>query len=478
MATTASSRPRDFIKISAENYLSRGFFEKEAEHLWPRVWQVACREEQIPNPGDYIVYDVADETIVVVRNRQGGFDAFFNVCPHRGRQIMEGCGHAANFRCPYHNWTFDLNGRNVAVQDREDWGGALESENIDLVRVKTGQWGGFVWINMDAEAESLEDYLAPVPQYLDPFEYENLRFRWGLQLHIPANWKVALEAFMEAYHVAATHTQLLPTQGDDYTTSFAHGKHSHFGYWDGKVPVGQPSPRLKREVPADPRHGIIEFFRQYEDTFRAIFTDRDYEAAKKIIDHLPPTVDARTAFVTAINLGREAAEAEGCGYPPNLTPQAMYKAGADWHIFPNCVTLPYFDGAVWYRARPDGDDPGKCIFDIWSLKRYGPDKAPKVEIEVHKDVEGKSFGLILDQDIANISKVQRGMKSRAFHYARPNPVQEVEITNFHRHLEEYVLDRRALESGGELAAAGQSGPTDDAVALSTGRRRSTAQETK
>ena len=430
---------RDLVKVSAENYISKDFLLKEKEHLWPKVWQVACREEEIPNPGDYIVYDVADDTIVVVRSKDGEVDAFFNVCPHRGRQIMEGCGHTVNFRCQYHNWTFALNGRNVAVQDKEDWGGALDRENIDLKPVMTGLWGGFVWINMDPDCESLEEYLNPIPEYLDAFEFEKMRFRWSLELHLPCNWKAALEAFMEGYHVAATHSQLLPTQGDDRTQSVAHGKHSHFGYWNATAPIGVPSPRLKTETPADVRPGVIEFFRQMEDTFKAIFTDRDYEAAKLIMEHLPPDVDPLTAFGAAIEFGRKAAEEEGCGYPPNLTAEAMFKAGTDWHVFPNCVTLPYFDGAVWYRARPDGDDPNKCIFNIWSLKRYAEGKEPKVVTEVHKDITGKSFGLIVDQDVANMEKVQRGMKSRGFSYARPNPVQEVEIINFHRTLEQYVL---------------------------------------
>jgi phenylpropionate dioxygenase-like ring-hydroxylating dioxygenase large terminal subunit len=95
-------------KVSKENYLSPEFLNLENKHLWPRVWQVACRADEIPNAGDYLVYDVADETIVVVRRENGDVDAFHNVCPHRGRQIMVGCGHAVNFRCRYHNWTYAL----------------------------------------------------------------------------------------------------------------------------------------------------------------------------------------------------------------------------------------------------------------------------------------------------------------------------------------------------------------------------------
>jgi phenylpropionate dioxygenase-like ring-hydroxylating dioxygenase large terminal subunit len=433
MATAVEDRVRDIIKLSGENYLSPEFAQKEKAHLWTKVWQVACREEEIPKSGDYLVYEVADETIVVVRRPDGGIKAFHNVCPHRGRKIMDGCGHAVNFRCAYHNWTFDLDGKNVAVQDREDWAGTLDGEQLDLYGVKTGTWGGFVWINMDAECETLEAYLETIPEFLDPFEYEKLRYRWYLELTLPCNWKVALEAFMEGYHVAGTHPQLLPVQGDDYTQSYAQGKHGHFGYWESTQPAGVPSPRLKKAIPSDVRPGIVDFFRQMEDDFGAIFTDRDFEASKKIMDVLPADADPMTAFGTAVELGRQAADAEGLGY------EELGKAGADWHIFPNCVTLPWFDGAVWYRARPNGDDPNSCIFNIWSLKRYAPGAEPRLERRVIEDATGMSFGLIVDQDLANMTAVQKGMKSSAFRYAKPNPKQEMELINFHRTLERYVL---------------------------------------
>ena len=434
-------------KVSVENFTSRDFMEGEKARLWPKVWQVAAREEDMPNVGDYVVYDVADETIIVVRTREG-IKAHHNVCPHRGSAIMEGRGHAANFRCRYHNWAFDLDGKNIAVQDKEDWGNSLGCEKLDLHSVTVGLWGGFVWINMDPDCEPLADYLAPIPDYLDPFELENMRYRWALELVIPANWKVALEAFMEGYHVAATHPQLLPTQGDDYTTSFAHGKHAHFGYFTATSIPGQPSPRLKRASPDDARPGVMEFFQGLEDTFGAIFTDRDAAAAKGIMDVLPADADPMTAFGTAVELGRAAADAEGCGYPPNLSFEALARAGADWHVFPNCVTLPYFDGAVWYRARPNGDDIDSCIFNIWSLKRFGPGQEPKIEHVRHDSIMGKSFKLIVDQDLANMARVQKGMKSRAFGYARPNPVQEVEISNFHNWLETYVLGAPRVAVGG------------------------------
>ena len=427
-------------RVSRDNYLSRDFLLREKEHLWPKVWQVAGRVEEIPNPGDYITYDVADESITVVRTNADQIKAYFNACPHRGRALTEGCGRAAQFRCKYHGWTFNLDGANVLVQDRHDWDESpLQDSEIGLVPVHVDTWGGFIWINMSETTETLAEYLETVPHLLDAFEYENMRFRLYLELKLPCNWKIALEAFMEGYHVAATHPQLLPVQGDDYTQSYAHGKHAHFGYFKAAAPMGGPSPRLNEAVPADLRPGVIEFFRQMEEDFGAIMTDRDYEASKQIMDTVPESAGPYEAFLAAVELGRAAADAEGAGYPADLTFEKIAAAGADWHIFPNCVTLPYFDGAVWYRARPDGDNPDSCIFNIWSLKRYGPGKEPKLERQVVDDVTGKDFRLIVNQDIQNMKAVQKGMKTRGFRAARPNPVQEVEILNFHQTLERYVL---------------------------------------
>jgi phenylpropionate dioxygenase-like ring-hydroxylating dioxygenase large terminal subunit len=427
-------------QISPENYVSREFAAKEKQNLWPKVWQVAGREEEIPNPGDFIIYDIADESIIVARAKDGGLVAYHNACPHRGRQLADACGHATHFRCKYHGWTFDLEGRNVQVQDRDDWEGSLDQENIDLHAVRVDTWGGFLWINMQPEGETLKEYLEVIPSYLDHFEYENMRFRWYLEVKLNCNWKVAAEAFMEGYHVAATHPQLLPVGGNDYTLSAAKGKHAHFGYWYEQVlPLGMPSPRLKQAPPADARPGVVEFFRQMEEDLKAIMTDRDYEASKGVLDLLPAEADPMTVFGTAVELGRQAALAEGTDYPAGLDFQTMGAAGADWHIFPNCITLPYFDGAIFYRARPNGDDPDSCIFNIWSLKRFAPGAEPKLERRKIDDVAGHKFGLIIDQDISNMVAVQKGMKSRAFRYAKPNPKQETELTNFHRVLEEYVL---------------------------------------
>ncbi len=429
---------RPLTTLDPSRYISKDFAEKEKRLLWPRVWQIACREEEIPEYGNFITYEIADESIIVARAKSGNIIAYHNVCPHRGRRLVSGCGKASIFRCGYHGWTFDLDGKNLRVQDREDWEGGLDEEHLDLHRVRLETWGGFVWIDFREEGESLAEYLEGVIDALGPFEFEKMRYRWYITLHLECNWKVAVEAFIEGYHVAATHPQLLHIFGDDYTNSYARGKHSVFTYERGLAPLAAPSPRLNQPAPEDARPAVMEFFQIYEDTLKALFSERDYQASQQLMNVLPNPADAMTAFGPAVELGRRAAEAEGVGYPEGATYEHMAKAGADWHVFPNFVTLPWFDGALCYRGRPVGDDPDRCLFDIWSLVRYAPGKEPPLERRVVLDPSRESFSGIIDQDVSNMAQVQKGMKSSVFTKCRPNPVQEVPVINFHRNLDHYI----------------------------------------
>ena len=259
-SVTTPVNKEKLLTLSPERYISRDYAVKEARLLWPQVWQVACREEEIPSPGDYITYEVGGESVIIIRTKSGEILAYHNVCPHRGRRLADGCGKAVRFRCGYHGWAFDIEGRNISVTDREDWNGALDTENLHLKRVRVDTWGGFVFIDFRVNGEILEEFLEEIPRNLGPYEYEKMRYRWYTTVHIPANWKVALEAFIEAYHVSATHPQLLHIFGDDYTNSYASGKHSNFKYERMLTPPGSPSPRLNRPPPNDPRRAVMEFF--------------------------------------------------------------------------------------------------------------------------------------------------------------------------------------------------------------------------
>jgi hypothetical protein len=124
-----------------------------------------------------------------------------------------------------------------------------------------------------------------------------------------------------------------------------------------------------------------------------------------------------------------------------LTPEYIEKSGLDWQVFPNTIFLHgLIDGVLWYRMRPDGNNPESCIFDIWALDRYGPGKNPPLNREFYKDWRDGDFGLIFEQDFVNVPEVQRGLKSRAFKGDRVNPVQERVLSNFHRMLRRFMID--------------------------------------
>src|SRR5882762_8238662 len=122
--------------VDKDNYLSREFLQMEKRNLWPKIWQVACRLEEIPNIGDFVTYEIADESIIVVRSSKETIKAFHNACPHRGNMLTEGCGRKQAFVCRYHGWTYNLDGKCISVQDIGDYGETLKLADLRLIECK------------------------------------------------------------------------------------------------------------------------------------------------------------------------------------------------------------------------------------------------------------------------------------------------------------------------------------------------------
>lgn len=433
--------------VPAADYICPEFAKAEKKKLWPRVWQVACREEEIPRTGDYVTYDICDQSIIVVRSAPDRIQAFYNVCMHRGRRLTEGCGHTARFHCNYHGWRWNLDGSIQRILDEKDWAACSNASHDDfkLPEIKVGTWAGFVFINMDTDAEPLAEFLDPVPDYIDPFQYERARYRWSYSIRIPCNWKVAIEAFDEGYHVAATHSQVLQVNGDDYTFAYAKGKHGMFGYdWvNARAPLGSPSPRLNRPPIADLRKGLIANATLFNNQLHAIRSERDTAATTRLLTEASPDESPAELLAKMVRFQKEAAIAAGAFYP-EMTAEQRTAAGTDWHLFPNLVFLPGPTGAIFYRGRPwgDGSDPDWCIFDVWALEHYAPGaEPPLVRHELYGEEDWKGAGaisLILEQDFFNMEQVQKGMKQRGFPGNRTSPIQEVAISNMHRVLHEFV----------------------------------------
>jgi nitrite reductase/ring-hydroxylating ferredoxin subunit len=281
---TEVSTERQPVLIPVEPYMSEDYARAENEKLWGKVWQAACRAEDLKEVGDYVTYDILDESIIVVRTAPERIRAFYNVCQHRGRRLTEGSGHANQFYCNFHGWSWNIDGESTRVLDEEDWSGYITHANAGLPEVRLGEWGGWVWLCMDPEAEALEDYLAPVIRMLGPYELDKMRYRWRQWLVFPCNWKTALEAFIESYHVLGTHPELIEW-GENLCWCRAEGKHAWHGFTGLRGGPSYTSTGLSGAAGSEDQDSRIVTF--------------------EFLDYLMETVNATTTE-TILNAGRTA----------------------------------------------------------------------------------------------------------------------------------------------------------------------------
>jgi nitrite reductase/ring-hydroxylating ferredoxin subunit len=446
MIITKPDSPDEAVMLPIEPFVSREYALAEGEKLWPKVWQMACRVEEVPDVGDYVTYDIMDESIIVVRSSTEVISAYFNVCQHRGRRLTKGCGHTNQFFCPFHGWSWNIDGSNRRVFDREDFGDTLEGVDLGLPPVQVGTWGGWVWINMDPDAEPLEQYLEPAFSMLAAFELDKMRFRWRQWLVFPCNWKTALGAFNESYHVSTSHPQLTRGAPDMAWWCRAEGRHAWHGPaglrgTDAKDPEGLSAPR--GEAGHDPRVAVANSLDMMWKTLEATTTETFVKASKRLVDELPEGATMEEVGHHLLASAKADDAARGVIWP-EIEPEHLAACGIDWHIFPNMIVLPSLTTALCYRARPNGDDPDSCIFEVFVLERFPEGEEPETEWVFEPDPTEEKWRLILAQDFNNMPEVQKGMKSRGFRGPRLNPVSELPVTHFFRQLAEYMGDHAPI----------------------------------
>ena len=433
------------LTYSVEPFLSRDYAEQEKERLWPKVWNMAARLEDIPEVGDFITYNIADDSIVIIRIAEDELRAYHNVCPHRGRQLVNtpddvNCvkGRKKNFVCGFHGWTYNLEGENTYILDKDDWKGSLEQkERVCLSPVKVDTWGGWIYINMDPDCEPLLEFLGEVDRILSPYQFEKMRYKWRQWAIYPCNWKTAIEAFMEPYHVAGTHSQLTK-YGQFYAYSKPFGLHgvSGFDERDASQKTSQSS-GVARAGLGDPRISTYELAKEnYETVNYAASTETLVNAASRLKDELPEGTPVQEVMNHWMKSAKADDAARGVIWP-EITPEQQSEAGLAWSLFPNQTILQGVTFALCYRTRPYGDDPNMCIFESYALERFPEGEEPDTEW-VYAEPTAENWGKVLAQDFANMEWVQKGMKSRGFRGTLPNPHQEQKITNFHRHLARYM----------------------------------------
>ena len=427
------------VTVPADAYISADYARAEHQRLWRKTWLQAGRIEEIPEVGDYITFDIGHDSVIITRVGTDDIRAYHNVCPHRGRRLIDtprGKHHAAgkrkSFVCGYHAWTFNLEGRCTYIEHKDDWQGALTEERTGLGKVHVDSWGGWLWINLDPDAAPLSNYLEPIPEMLDPYELQNMRFRWRKWIIFDCNWKVALEAFAETYHVFSTHPEFNEF-GQFRGWSHNHGLHNNIGY---EAPKGleEDSGKMRVGSGADPRLTTAEMQNFTWANANTNTTRTLVDAANRLKDELPEGTPAADVSRHWIRSARAADEARGVVWPV-VAPDHVAKAGTAWQVFPNFQIGHAVNNMLCYGAKPFGDDPDKCIFEAAVYELYPSGEEPVTEWEY---TEAEDWPPVLQQDFANMAAVQQGMKNAGFRGTQPNPYMERSVASLHYNLARYM----------------------------------------
>lgn len=426
------------LVIPPPAYVSPEYARAEQERLWRKVWLQAGREEDLPDPGEFITFNIGPDSVIIVRQHDLTLKAFHNVCPHRGRRLVDvpigkrsAHRRVRNFICGYHGWTFAPSGENIHVPHEADWNGSLCAGRADLGAVRLGSWGGWIWISLDPEGGSLSDYLDVVPAMLDPYGLENMRARWRKWLVIDCNWKVAMEAFCETYHVATTHPEF-NAFGQFRGWARNQGLHSHIGY-EAAQDLQENAGKLRVGI-GDARVTTAEMQRFTWENANTNTTETMVRAAERLVDELPEGTSAADVSAHWLSSARADDAKRGVVWPEVPTSHTAI-AGTAWQIFPNFQIGQSVNNMLCYAARPYGDDPGKCIFEAAVYELFPEDQVPQTDWEY---TEPDDWPPVLQQDFGNMAAVQQGMRSVGFGGAQPNPYMERAVASLHANLARYM----------------------------------------
>ena len=408
--------------ISFENYTSPDFAQAEYEKLWSKVWQWACHVDHIPQPGDYFVYDIGDLSALIVRTENREIKAYFNSCMHRGTQLKQPgtCGFSKELRCPFHGWTWSLEGQLVDLPQAWDFP-HVTADSHQLPEMPVDIWEGFVFINFDQEAEPLNEYLGVLPRHWEDWGLSQRYIETHIRKHLPCNWKAAAEAFIEAYHVRETHAtgQL----GDEVTTQYdVFGENvSRFIHTRGLNSPLRSNPRTEDEL--------------LERISGRTLGEGDLT--------LPPGVRARDHYANHV----QETMGERYGHDFSHLSESITLDSIEYYLFPNAFFFPGLSLPMVYRFRPDPTSPDFSYFDLLFMRPRPPEGEvpPPPEVielgidESYSTAEGVGpLGRVYDQDTANLAAQTRGFKSSFKNGQTLGNYQEIRVRHLQQRVKTYL----------------------------------------
>jgi nitrite reductase/ring-hydroxylating ferredoxin subunit len=478
--------------VPVARYTSREYHELEKQRLWSRVWQMACHEDDFPNVGDVVPYDIADKSYLVVRVADDEFKAYYNACLHRGRKLREVRARGlTELRCAFHGWAWNLDGTLKQVPCAYDFTD-MDREEESLPEVKIGRWGRFIFINPDPDCAPLEEHLGDLASQFEVLPYERRYKQAHVAKVIRANWKAVQEAFMESYHVLLTHPQILTGGANDMCTKYdAFGNYSRaircgalegegLPDWDD-LPMGGDPVRIRH-----PLNGWV-----YEDLGNEVVqvTTPKGVTGKFTVDAdwiEGELTDANPHLCNAVGGRQLPPEAAGGGSRPmadpdaeqrareklgnNASPRAMaaqsqremlrsvipsvadgipdieLSSAIFLTVFPNWHPWGSFN-RINYRFRPNGDNHEEAIMECMYLAPIPEDGDYTPVSEIHwldpdddwtDAVELGGLTKVFNQDVRNLPHVYQGMKATARENLRLGDYNELKLRHFHKLYGEWV----------------------------------------
>jgi phenylpropionate dioxygenase-like ring-hydroxylating dioxygenase large terminal subunit len=427
-------RNQYLTRIPTDRYRSREIAERERERLWMKVWQVAGRTDDLPDAGDWKEYRIYDQSFLVVRGSDGTLRGFVNACRHRGNVLCRDSGGntGKRFVCPYHLWSYDLDGRLRGVT-RPELVGDIDTAQLGLLEVAVDTFAGFIFLNPDPDAAPLADFLGPeAVEMIEPYHMDEMVTVLDVRESLDCNWKVVVDAFQEGYHIQAIHPQLLKIVVIDPTTN-------RFRFW-GDHEVACAPFAVTDASPEDEYEGL----KSLPDTFPTVtgYLPRleelvaGHRRADGAIDY-PEGVTGRTLLQRAT---RETLT--DMGFDVAGLTDAQMTDNHGWLLFPNFfMTIRAAEATVITAVpHPDGD-PNRCIWHIrsfmWLPEEFRDDfKTTPVEVQ---EANSYPYFLALQQDYEQMPRQQIGLRNtRLSHLQLVH--EEISVARFHTVYDRWMAD--------------------------------------
>jgi phenylpropionate dioxygenase-like ring-hydroxylating dioxygenase large terminal subunit len=414
--------------IPTDRYIDPAFARLELDTLWKKTWQFACREEHIAEVGDYYVYDLGPYSFIVTRVTENEIRAYYNACLHRGTKLRASgtAGNACEFKCSFHGWSWNVDGSHKSTTCHWDFP-HVDSKKFSLPQVRVETLAGFVFINMDANAPTLAEYLGPEAlAHIKAWKLEDRYIYLHVSKRIPANWKLTIEAFMEAYHVIETHPQVAPSNGDANSQYDIYGEHV-----DRFIStLGVVSPHLYGQIS---EQDVLDQFTLGDSSAMG--------SGKRTLG------DGETARAAMAKMFRGMFEQATKTDLSKVSDSELLDCFS-YTVFPNTFLFPGISLPMVYRFRPDRHDHRKCLYEVFFLRPVPVDgqrpfPAEPIHLEDHQsftEAQGMDpgFGAILDQDTENLILQQEGLEASAKRGLTLGNYQEIRVRHFERAIDKYV----------------------------------------